>query len=220
VKVIDNTKLTQIQANGEIATSALLADFFAYNPRFTGGATVAAADINGDGHADIVTGAGPGSGPHVKVIDGNKLGQIQANGQIADSALLASFFAFAPTFTGGVNVTAGDFNGDGVPDVIVGAGAGGGPEVRVLDGTKLTANQANGEIQQSSSLVDFFAYENTFLGGVRVDAVDVNGDGKLDIVTGAGHGGGPLVKVFRANDLTLLDSFVAQSSTFTGGVFV
>jgi CSLREA domain-containing protein len=220
VKVIDGAKLTQIQANGEIATSALLGDFFAYAPVFTGGVSVAAADINGDGHADIITGAGPGGGPHVKVIDGTKLEQTQANGLIQDSALLAGFFAFSPTFSGGVNVAAGDFSGDAIPDIIVGAGAGGGPEVRVLDGTKLTATQADGQIQQSSALADFFAYESAFLGGVRVDAVDVNGDGKLDIVTGAGPGGGPLVKVFRATDLSLVDNFFADAQTFNGGVFV
>jgi hypothetical protein len=219
VIVIDGTKLTQIQANGQIADSALLASFFAYTPAFAGGVNVAAADVNGDGHADVVTGAGPGAGPHVEVINGTKLNQVQANGQIANAALLASFFAFDPSFTGGVNVAAGDFNGDGTPDVIVGE-ATGGSLVRVLNGTKLNQAQANGEIASSASLGDFQAYAAAFTGGVRVDAVDVNGDGKLDIVTGAGPGGGPAVKVFRATDLALLDSFFASDPTFTGGVFV
>jgi hypothetical protein len=219
VEVIDGTKLNQIQANGQIANSALLAAFFAYNPAFTGGVTVAAADFNGNGHADIVTGAGPGGGPHVKVIDGTKLGQVQANGLISDAAQLASFFAFDPNFTGGVNVAAGDFNGDGTPDVIVGE-ATGGSLVRVLNGTTLNQAQANGEIAGSASFIDFFAYASNFPGGVRVDAVDVNGDGKLDIVTGAGPGGGPAVEVFRATDLALLDSFFASDPMFSGGVFV
>lgn len=37
-------------------------DFLAYDSSFTGGVRVAAADITGDGHADIITGQGPGGG--------------------------------------------------------------------------------------------------------------------------------------------------------------
>jgi streptogramin lyase len=219
VIVIDGTKLTQIQANGQIADSALLASFFANTPAFAGGVNVAAADVNGDGHADVVTGAGPGSGPHVEVINGTKLNQVQANGQIANTALLASFFAVDPNFTGGVNVAAGDFNGDGTPDVIVGE-ATGGSLVRVRNGTKLNQAQANGEIASWASLGDFQAYAAAFTGGVRVDTVLDATSGKADIVTGAGPGGGPAVKVFRATDLALLDSFFASDPTFAGGVFV
>ena len=67
-----------------------LASFFAYDPAFGGGVSVAAGDVNGDGRADIVTGAGPGGGPHVRVF------------AASDLAELASFFAFDPAFSGGV----------------------------------------------------------------------------------------------------------------------
>ncbi|MEX0645292.1 MAG: VCBS repeat-containing protein, partial [Parvularculaceae bacterium] len=83
---------------------------------------VAAGDVNGDGMADIITGAGAGAGPHVKVFDG------------ATGAELRSFMAYAPTFTGGVFVAAGDVNGDGMADIITGADAGAAPHVKVFDG--------------------------------------------------------------------------------------
>src|SRR5436309_9841225 len=48
------------------STSAVTADFFAYDPKFAGGVRVAVADFNGDGNADVVTAPGPGGGPHIK----------------------------------------------------------------------------------------------------------------------------------------------------------
>src|SRR5262249_48529861 len=44
-------------------TGALIMDFMAYSPSFTGGVYVAAADVNGDGHADIITGPDFSGGP-------------------------------------------------------------------------------------------------------------------------------------------------------------
>src|SRR5262249_1237503 len=139
-----------------------LASFYAFGPGFTGGVSVALADVNGDGHADLVVGAGPGAGPHVKVIDGTKLSQVQADGQIADSAVLASFSAFGPGFQGGVNVAAGDLNHDGHADLAVGAGPGAGPQVVVIDGSKIGQAQADGQIAGGALLASFFAYDASF----------------------------------------------------------
>jgi glucose/arabinose dehydrogenase len=170
---------------------------FPYPVPFRGGVTVAVGDVDHDGVADLVVGAGPGGGPHVQVFSG------------ADPAVvLASFFAFAPAFTGGVFVAAGDVNGDLFADLIVGAGAGGGPHVRVFSGANLT------------ELHSFFAFAPGFTGGVRVAAGDVNGDGRADIVVGPGPGGAPHVRVFSGTDLAELRSFFAFSPAFAGGVFV
>jgi hypothetical protein len=177
-------------------TGALIRDFYAYAPTFAGGVWVAAADVTGDGLADIITGAGAGGGPHVKVFDG------------ATGALVREFFAYDASFTGGVTVAAADVNGDGVADIVTGAGAGGGPHVKVFDG-------ATGALVKS-----FFAYDATFTGGVFVTAGDVTGDGRADIITGAGAGGGPHVKVFNADTGAVELSFFAYPSTFTGGVHV
>jgi hypothetical protein len=180
----------------DAATGLIKFDFFAYDPAFMGGVRVAVGDVNGDGVPDIITAPGPSGGPDIRVFDG-------VTGQ-----LTREFLAYTPAFLGGVFVAVGDVNGDGVGDIITGADAGGGPEVRVFSGTDLTP------------LFSFFAYTEAFTGGVRVAAGDVNGDGLADIITGAGPGGGPHVEVFSGKDLTVLHSFFAYTEAFTGGVYV
>jgi len=177
------------------ADGSQLASFFAYDPGFLGGVRVAAADIGDTGAADIVTGAGAGGGPHVKVFDGT-------------GAVVQSFFALDPTFTGGVTVAAGDVNGDGKDDIIVGSGAGGMPQVRVFDGTN------------DQMLSNFLAFDSAFAGGVQVAARDLTGSGKADIIAGAGPGGGPHVKFFDGQTNATAESFFAFDPTFLGGVFV
>ncbi|HSR41661.1 MAG TPA: VCBS repeat-containing protein, partial [Longimicrobiales bacterium] len=178
------------------ATGDELMSFFAYAASFTGGVRVASGDVNGDGLADVVTAAGAGGGPHVKVFDG------------ATGNELMSFFAYTPTFTGGVFVGSGDVNGDGFADIVTGAGAGGGPHVKVFDGA--TGNES----------ASFFAYAPQFTGGVTVSAGDVNDDGHADIITGAGAGGGPHVKIFDGATGNESASFFAYDAAFQGGVFV
>ncbi len=194
----------------------LIFEFNAYDPGFRGGVFVAAADINKDGHADIVTGAGPGGGPHVQVFNGTQLNLTGADGRLQTTALLDSFFAYDSRFTGGVTVAAGDINGDGRVDIVTGAGPGGGPHVRVIDSNV-------GIISTTApALKDLFAFDPNFRGGVFVAAGDTRGVGVSDIVVGAGVGGGPNVTVYRFTDQSLapLRSFFAYDPLFRGGVRV
>jgi len=209
------------QVNVYNGDAAILASFFAFDPGFNGGVHVATADVNGDGVTDIIAGAGEGGGPHVKIIDGNRINELGPNNVISDAALLGSFFAYAPSFTGGVYVAGGDTNGDGKADVITGPGFGGGPQVKVIDATKLGMVDGQNEISDAALLQNFYAYSPQFFGGVRVASGDVNGDKKADIVTGAGFGGGPHVVVFDGTNVNnVLRSFFAFPATYTGGVYV
>jgi hypothetical protein len=185
------------------ATGAVLLDFFAYSPSFTGGVRVAAADFDRDGDYEIITATGPGGGPHVRVFD--SAGNPFTSASLPNFA--NSFFAYAPGFTGGVFVAAGDVNGDGVPDIITGAGEGGGPEIRVFSGV-------NGAV-----LLDFFAYEASFTGGVHVGVADMDGDGRYEIITSPGPGRSTEVRVFDGVTGALLDSFEPFPGFF-GGAFV
>lgn len=179
------------------ATGGVLSEFFAYGLNFTGGVYVAIGDVNHDGRADIITGAGQGGGPHVRVFSG------------IDGSLITEFFAYGPGFTGGVRVASSDIDRDGFADIVTAAGPGGGPHVQVFSG------RTGGVIKS------FFAYGAGFTGGVYVATADVNGDGTADIITGPGEGGGPHLRIFSgapAGNL-LAEGYAFPPRTGGGGQF-
>ena len=168
-------------------------EFFAYDQNFRGGVNVAVGDIDGDGIDEIITGAGFTGGPHVRVF--NNKGEV-----------LSQFFAYDQNFRGGVNVAVGDVDGDGIDEIITGAGFTGGPHIRIFDNT--------GKVQGQ-----FFAYDQNFRGGINVAVGDVDNDGLVEIITGAGPGGTPHARVFEVNGM-LIGSFYGYEEEFRGGIRV
>ncbi len=185
-----------------------LADFFAFDPSFTGGVNVAAADVNRDGYADLLTGAGVGGGPQVRVLDGRT------------GAELRNFFAYDPAFRGGVNVAAADLDGDDRADLVTGTGPGGGPHVQVFNSADLLPTAGQLPTAQPAARTSFFAYSPDFRGGVNVAAGE-SGDGSAArIVTGAGAGGAPHVRAFDLTGTPLGGGVFAGDPNLRNGVRV
>ena len=106
-----------------------------------------------------------------------------------------------------MRATAGDVTGDGVTDFIVGAGPGGGPHVKVFDGAT------------GARVTSFYAFPvEEFDCGSAVAVQDVDGDGVLDVVCGAGAGSRPLVTVYTGGLFTVFSSYFAVDEALRGGL--
>ena len=183
--------------------------YFAYGtPKW--GVNVAAGDIDGDGFDEIVTGPGPGTvyGPHVRAWD--------YDGTAINPVAAVSYFAYG-TNKYGVNVCCGDLDGDGMDEILTGAGPG------AVFGPHLRGWNYDGATVEPMAGISFFAFDyNQY--GVNVGAADLDLDGTDEILAGAGPGEtyGALVRVYSYNgSLTLLSDFEAYgSATITHGVNV
>ncbi len=137
-----------------------------------GGASLSVADLGNDGTPEILIGNGLGNEPRVRVLrmDGSEIG---------------SFLTFAPDMENGINVVACDLNGDKLNEIVVTPARGGGPQIRIFD--RLGKAIDNG---------GFFAYGESFRGGVNLACGDTNNDDIDELITLPGTGGGSHIKVW------------------------
>ena len=123
---------------------------------------VATADLNGDGHPDIVTIDSPFNGTgHVYTLLGRGDGTFQAPSTYPAGN--------QPTF-----VTAGDLNGDGLADLVIAYG----------NTNNTTPGTASVAVMLGKASGGFNAATNVTTGNntIQVALADVNGDGKLDLI--------------------------------------
>jgi hypothetical protein len=174
--------------------SSLLAQFFAYGVNFNIGANVAVGDVNGDGFADLVTGA-TGGNPDIHVYNGQDIakGTFAPNG----SSLLDHFFAYGLDFNVGAFVAVGDTTGSGFGDIITGASIG-NPDVHVYSGQAIANHTFDDNQPQNSQRTQFYAYDLGGNLGVTVGAGDFEHNGHYDIITGPTTGT-PTYRVVRGN---------------------
>jgi hypothetical protein len=187
------TRVTVFKVDGGLKA---VANFLAFDdPSFRGGSRVAMGDVNRDGAADLIVGAGIGGGPRVAIYDGASL----LSG--SPGHLVPDFFALDPSLRSGVFVTSADLDGDGYADVIYSTGDTGGPRVRVVGGAVLTANPGR-DAYALPALADFFALDPADRTGLRIAAHDLNGDGKAELVVANGNRTTPEVRVITLADMT------------------
>jgi len=174
-----------------------LISFMAYDQDFRGGVNVACGDINGDGKDEIITGAGPGGKSHVRIF--NELG----------TYLGLNFWPFDKSFEGGVSVAVADVDGDSTKEILMGVNKFGKSLVKIYE--------ANSE---KTILGEFTAFPDTFLGGVNLTGLDIDSDGRDEILAAANSGGGPQVRSFEINGEASRVNFFPYPEDFRGGVFI
>jgi uncharacterized protein (TIGR03118 family) len=227
VKVFDGKAIHNGTFDASNPDGSLLASFFAYGQQFHVGVNVAVGHVNGDGFADIVTGATFGN-PHVKVYNSAAIadGTFAAN---PEAKVIASFFAYTLNGNLGANVAAGDVTHSGFADIITGATSG-NPHVKVYSGQAVAKRTLSGRNPDANLRASFLAFAlNTNL-GANVAAGDTTGAGFSDIIAGSSRGSE--VKVFSgkaiangvfqgsAPDASRLDQFFAADAPTATGVRV
>jgi hypothetical protein len=110
----------------------------------------------------------------------------------------------------GVNIATGDIDGDGKVDILAGLGGG------YRNSAEVAAYKADGTLIDGS---DFIAMNTSY--GVNVAVADFDGDGKAEIIVGAGsNSGNPAqVRVFKYESGTIIDTGINFNAfSVKGGV--
>jgi hypothetical protein len=161
-----------------------------------GGLAVASGAFGGRDTTDVAVASGPGVPAQVKIYDAKT------------RKLLETLSPFGKSFRGGLSVAAGDVNGDGRADLIVGSGRGMKPTVKIFSGAT------------SESLGSLAPFSASFLGGASVAAADLNGDHRADVIVGSGSGLHAAVSIYSGATRRLLWTLEPFGSIFRGGVSV
>jgi predicted phosphodiesterase len=170
-------------------------------PKLKSGASVTFGDVYGDKKTEIIIGATGEAKAKVKIFkveDGNRRGK-----------LVGEFYPFSKEYKNGVDVAAGDVDGDGEEEIIV-SKLNELSQIRVFkynDGKVLL-------------LKEFRAFPKKYENGVNIETFDVDSDGEEEIIVSQNRGENsrPQVRIFNYLGRSLSKPFLAYDENFKGGV--
>ncbi|TMK70922.1 MAG: VCBS repeat-containing protein, partial [Actinobacteria bacterium] len=154
-------------------SGADMSGFFPYGDQSQVGARVAAADVNGDGKAEILAVA-KGTG---------RVNVFSSSG----GAAFRTIDAFGSEATGGASIAAGNLVGDAHPDIVAAASTASGAQVKIID------------VGSGATRASFFPYGSIPVSSLEVALGDVDGNGSEEIVLSAATPGGTEVKAIEAS---------------------
>ena len=165
---------------------------------------VASGDINGDGFDDVIATAEAADGPdnarpnaaEVHVVFGDD--GIKGTFQIARGEQDLSVYGANEQDTLGFSLAAGDVDGDGIDDLIMGARLGNGPDNSIARAGQVYIVAGRDHLPSSidlAELPDFVAVvygqnRSDFLGSSETVA-DLDGDGRNELIMGTGFADAP-----------------------------
>jgi uncharacterized membrane protein len=201
-------KVYKVMENRFIDTGLLLLPY--ESEGYFGPPNPTVSDVDGDGVLELITAPGPDPRAPAKI----KVFKIDISGGVGQWRLGSQIMDFTVPFNTngfGAHVAAGDLDGDGRAEIIVGAG----PDPRKKAEVVVVYHGDGGyEFER------FTAYQG-LLFGVNVAATDVDGDGISEILTGPGPDlrAKSKVRIFRG-DGTLIREFQAYPDNIRFGVKV
>ncbi|HSC73676.1 MAG TPA: FG-GAP-like repeat-containing protein [Gaiellaceae bacterium] len=171
---------------------------------------VALGDVNGDGKRDIVLSADTPGGTEVKAVG-------------VDGIELADFYVLDASIIPGASIAAGDLDGDGKAEIVLGGGPTTAPWPPVANGPDqdVAVYEPDG-----TEVHRFGAYPGLFQGGVRVGLADVAGDSRPEMIAAPGPGTEPEIGIWTQQWVngrdrgTRLGHFLAFDTSFRGGVSI
>ena len=170
------------------------AQFQALSTRYHGGFSMSIADMNLDGTADIILSTSQNSS-YVNVYT-------LVNKKVVK---LSSFRSFPRSFQSGTVVAAGDITGDGVPEILVTAGAGYYSDIRVLT-------------LKGKYMTHFLPDSKTTFGGMSLATYDVNSDGRDEVLVIPASRYDTRLRTFRFSGLTKKFTRIRSALVFSSRV--